>query len=190
VTTEKGVPEIREIVENATKLTAQLDNGRRLIVAMNQANQLFMEIVKSDEARLFREDPISIVELMTPCHSEQEFGYKLGAFRSLLEVDLKFLKSFSGGESGEKSVKLLRRWAMTEGNTKLAFDTFQDVLDICGVMSPFHPTRGKIIEICEKHGQNYPPDYEQFWASLSEKLLAEVNNLLLFLNDQRKKRTT
>src|SRR5208282_1784654 len=190
VTTEKEVPEIRGIVEDATKLSTQLDKGRRLIVAMTQANHLFVEIVKSDEAKLFREDPNLIVELMTPCDSEQEFGYKLGAFRSLLEVDLKFLKSFSAGEPGEKSVKLLRRWAAAEGNTNLAFDTFQDVLDICGVMAPFHPTRGKIIEICEKHGENYPPSYEQFWASLSGKLLAEVNNLLLFLNDQRRKRNT
>ena len=120
---------------------------------MNEANQLFRKIAKSDEASIFGEYPISIVELMSPCRSEQEFAYKLGAFRSLLEVDLKFLRSFAVGEPGEKSVKLLRKWAIAEGYAKLTFDTFQYVLDICGVMSPFHPTQEKIIAICEKHGR-------------------------------------
>ncbi len=169
--TKTEVRELREVVEDVTKLSTQLDNGRRLIVAMNQANQLFKAFAKSNEARIFGDDVISVVELMTPCRSEQDFGYKLGAFRSLLEVDLKFLKSFVRGEPGEKSVKLLRRWIMAEGRPDIAFDTFQDVLDICGVMSPFHPTREKIIEICEKHDQSYPPDYSWFWASLAGEVV-------------------
>lgn len=186
---KKEVNEIRGVVEDATVVTTQLGNTSRLVIAMNQANQLFRAITNSTEAHIFRDDPILIVELMNPCRSDLEFSYKLGAFRSLLEVDLKFLKSLAGGEAGEKSVKLLRRWAASEGCTDLVFDTFQDVLDICGATSPFHPSSQKIIELCRKHDQDYPPQYGRFWASLSEKLLTEVNSLLLFLNAHIKKRT-
>ena len=107
--------------------------------------------------------------------------------RASLEVDSSYVKRLVKVEAEGKTVKLLKQWVSEAGETDLDLLVLKDIREICGATPPFHPLSGeRIVNLCKKYGQQYPPDYATFWNLISAKALATLADLHRFLNLQTK----
>lgn len=159
--------------------------GYKIAIAMRDANMLFKEIADAQDARLFGTDENIVAELMRPCRTEHDFAYKLGAVRASLEVDSRPLKKLVRNRMEGKTIKLLERWVSESGWKELDMRVLKDVCEICSVTPPFHPASDRMVHICDKYREQYPPNYARLWVSMSKKLLKTLEGLLDFLNHQR-----
>lgn len=155
----------------------------RIVAAIVSCNMLSNKVLG---CQFFNASPEVVDTLYTPCRNENEFKIKIGALSLLFDIELKLLRGkVRDARDDWKSIKLLREWA--EQNSlrcdAYMFEIWKNIVDLRNTSFPFHRTNERILLVLSFFGQAYPPNYEQLWKVILNRLLT---SLLMLIELSRK----
>lgn len=159
-------------------------NGERQLLASQIVNAIVSCNLLSNKVlgcEFFNASPEIVNTLHTPCRNENEFKIKIGALSLLFDVELKrFREKVRDAEDDWKSIKLLGKWAEQNSLTydPYMFEVWRNVVELRNTSFPFHKTDERILRVLSFFGQAYPPNYEELWKVILNRLLASLMKLI------------
>jgi hypothetical protein len=167
-----------------------------IIDLITQANLLFEKATSVKQ--VFHESLQIAKELHIRLKSESDFANKIGSLCQLFEVPPDPLRKLLNTEEVQKrareenwrSIKLIEEWLRQENlYDSEIIETWKYIVNVRNKSPPFHKPDKEIISICGYFGQNYPPNYIDFWTCILDKFKKSlekfVNILSKYIQDKK-----
>jgi len=150
-----------------------------IVKFVTQANLLFKKATSVEQ--VFQDSMLIADELHTPLKSDRDFAHKIGSLCQLFEVPLDPLRKLLNVKANEgwRSIKLIEEWLKQKGlSDPTMVKTWRYIVGIRDKSLPFHHPDGRIIRFCEYFGQNYPPNYFDFWICILDKFKESIEKFV------------
>lgn len=148
-----------------------------IIEVRSNVNLLFKKIYGFD---LFKELEKAILDIMKPCHSEEEFNHHIQSLYLLIEnMDTQNMKNISSKKDNLGSIGLLSQLLIDKniecGETIVS--NFKMIHKLRSARYPVHNTDTEVVSLIIQLVDRFPPNYVELWYRTLKEFETALKNL-------------